>query len=157
MIAPMQVPLREVLSNNRSFLKDSFQLSEEEYLDIMSTIGPSSAFKSKYKSHRRGGSFTQWDPSNPTRGWCAQMTRFLRDYCLIPKGYVAYCDENRDHYYFINDQDKIIDLTIYQAGYSKPGDLVPYHRIKAMFNLVKAKSTKDAMRLYEVFKKYMKK
>ena len=52
-------------------------------------MGPSNAFLDKYRNGLKNNSIKQWEASNPTHGWCAQMTRFLKDYQLIPDGYIA--------------------------------------------------------------------
>ena len=152
----MKVRYEQVLDNNRKFLKDVFDLSEEKYLEIMSAIGPSSAFTSKYRSDLNNCSIAPWEASNPTRGWCAQMTRFLKDFRLIPEGDIAYCDDSEDHYYFINDRDEVIDLTIYQLSYSNSDDVIPYSFNSARFRPVRTKSSKDAIRLNNCFIKYYK-
>ncbi len=152
---PLRVSLRAVLLNNRRFLRDVFNLSENQFLKEMSTIEPSRAFKAWSKSTQTADSNTRWDSSNPTYGWCAQMTRFLKEYHLIPAGFVAYCDNDKAHYYFINEENEVIDLTIYQARYSNPNELIEYDFNKARFNPVSTTSSKDAMRLYDHFKEYI--
>ena len=82
----IKVLLKQVLNNNRKYLKDVFELTEDTYLEIMSAMGPSNAFRDKYKNGLKNNSIEQWETANPTRGWCAQMTRFLKDYQLIPEG-----------------------------------------------------------------------
>ena len=153
----IKVLLKQVLNNNRKYLKDVFELTEDTYLEIMSTMGPSNAFRDKYKNGLKNNSIEQWETANPTRGWCAQMTRFLKDYQLIPEGYTAYCDDSKDHYYFINENDEVIDLTIYQAGYSNPDDVIEYYFNKARFRWVPTESSKDAMKLNACFQKYYNK
>ena len=143
----IEVLIKSVLNNNQKFLQKVFNLSVDEYLEKMCLAGPSETFFKKYRSD-------EWSCTNPTRGWCGQMTRFLRDYKLAPDGYIPYCDNEKNHYYFINQNNEVLDLTIYQGINMKvitEKDVYKYDFKKAQFYPVKTESTKDAMRLKEIF------
>jgi hypothetical protein len=143
----MEVKIENVLKNNQNFLKNSLNITVEDFLITMRKIGPSTAFKKINKSY-------SWQPSNPTEGWCGQMTRFLKDYDLIPNGYWACRNDDKYHYYLVDANNEVIDLTIYQMiDYTKVtgNDVINYDCNKARFNPVKDESTKDAMRLKEKF------
>lgn len=143
----MEVSIKNVLKNNHDFLIDSMNITVEKFLRKMEEVGPSSAFKKINKSY-------SWQPSNPTEGWCGQMTRFLKDYDLIPDGYWACCNDDRYHYYLVNANNEVIDLTIYQMIDYKnvtSNDVINYDCNKARFYPVKSESTKDAMKLKNIF------
>jgi hypothetical protein len=143
----IEVQIKSVLDNNQKFLQKVFNLSVEKYFEKMCVAGPSETFLRKYRSE-------EWSCSNPTRGWCGQMTRFLRDYKLAPDDYIPYCDSEKNHYYFINQANEVLDLTIYQGinmiAISEK-DVYKYDFNKARFNPVKTESTKDAMKLKKIF------
>ena len=143
----MKVRIINVLKNNKKFLKDYLNISVKEFLNKMAEIGPSNTFKGKNNAYH-------WKASNPTEGWCGQMTRFLRDYKLIPNGYSACCNSDKYHYYLVNTTNDVIDLTIYQMidyKYVTKNELINYDCVKARFNPVKCESTKDAIRLKHAF------
>jgi hypothetical protein len=143
----MRVRIKKVLENNKIFLKDVLNNSVEEFLLKMTEMGPSSVFKKLNRNYN-------WIATNPTEGWCGQMTRFLKDYQLIPDGYSPCCNDDKYHYYLVSTNNDFIDLTIYQMIDYKnisDDDVIEYDCNKAKFNPVRTKSTKDAMKLAEKF------
>jgi hypothetical protein len=154
-INPIWIKRGDVLKNNEKFLKDVFHLSVDKYLAIMSTVGPSKSFLKKYRKELNDGSILPWSSTNSTRGWCAQMTRFLKTYDLIPKGYLPYRDSCKNHYYLINGATgPVIDLTIYQGGSSDENSMERYEFFKTRDW---KKPSTDGKRLNKAFEKHINK
>jgi len=140
--------LAKVHYNNEKFVTTTLDISMERFFELMSEAAPSVQFLRKYgKNHN-------WSIKNPTRGWCGQMTRFLRDCKLIPNGFSPYKDNTGDHYYLANKETgEIIDLTIYQMQHGKD-NTIEYPLNRANFNPMKrGTTTKDVQTLMELFEK----
>ena len=125
---------KQIELRNEQFLKDTFGLSVNEWIEVFKELGPPI---NKFKSN--------WNLSNPTSAWCGGVTSSLRLSGRIPKGYIP-CRNTKDkggHYYFVNPSTKeIIDLTIYQMKGEYQYDYLAFDQI---FMNVYSKSMKAFM------------
>ena len=92
-----------ILQRNQSYLKETLNLSEKGWLNLLAKAGIPSPYGER------------WSVNNPSAGWCGGVTRALQLAGKTPKDYVACSCKTDAHYYFINpDTREVIDLTIYQ-------------------------------------------
>ena len=135
---------KEIISRNRKYLEEYLHMTENEWLEFLKNVG---------KPLNNFGK--EWTPENPSRGWCAGVTKSLRWSGKIADGYIP-CKNKQDtdgHFYMINPiTNEVIDLTIYQLPGEYPYDYSDYSKslgrtifsknIKKMFNALDLKLDK---------------